>query len=388
MNRRKRILILGSTGSIGIQALEIILANPEYFKIVGLAASGNNSKIFLAQREVTGITNTAITQPMAAKKIGDVKFTGPNACSRLIENTEADLILNALVGAFGLEPTLVALATGAQLALANKESLITGGSLVTNYAKPGQIIPVDSEHSAIAQCLLHSGPIKEVSKIVLTASGGPFLKYSSNKLALVTPMQAMRHPTWFMGVMNTINSATLVNKGLELIETHLLFKTDSDKIEVLIHPQSVVHSIINFTDNSSIAQMYLPDMKLPISLALGAPNRISSSNNEFPSFNQAHNLEFMPVNNSLFPAVEIARYALYKGGCIPAIYNKVNEIAVKAFLSEQISFTSIVKIINDVLNFADQWNLEPTELSNILDAQKWAENLTKIILKKHTYRIC
>src|SRR5690242_15153464 len=270
---RTRVLILGSTGSIGTQALEVIAANPDRFEVVGLAAGGGNPALLAQQRAQTGVTNIAVADVDAAEKVGEVTYSGVEAATALVENTEADIVLNALVGALGLPPTLAALATGARLALANKESLIAGGPLVLKAAKPGQIVPVDSEHSAIAQCL-RGGTPDEVAKIVLTASGGPFRGWAAERLEDVTPEQAGAHPTWSMGPMNTLNSASLVNKGLELIETHLLFGIPYDRIEVVVHPQSIVHSMVTFIDGSTVAQASPPDMKLPISLALGWPRRV------------------------------------------------------------------------------------------------------------------
>lgn len=252
-SRRIKVLVLGSTGSIGTQALEVIAANPDRFEVVGLAAGGGRPELLAQQRAETGVTNIAVTDDQAAQALGDVAYRGPDAVTRLIDATEADVVLNALVGALGLKPTLAALATGARLALANKESLVAGGPLVLKAAKPGQIVPVDSEHSAMAQCL-RSGAPDEVAKIVLTASGGPFRGWSAAELEHVTPQQAGVHPTWSMGPMNTLNSASLVNKGLELIETHLLFGVAYERIEVVVHPQSIVHSMVTFTDGSTIAQ--------------------------------------------------------------------------------------------------------------------------------------
>ena len=273
---RLRVLVLGSTGSIGTQALEVIAANPDRFEVVGLAAGGASLDTLLRQRAETGVTNIAIADDRAAQLAGDVPFRGPEAATRLVEETDADVVLNALVGALGLRPTLAALHSGARLALANKESLVAGGPLVLAAAKPGQIVPVDSEHSALAQCLRGGDP-DEVAKLVLTASGGPFRGWAAADLESVTPEQAGAHPTWSMGPMNTLNSASLVNKGLELIETHLLFGIPYDRIEVVVHPQSIVHSMVTFIDGSTIAQASPPDMKLPISLALGWPRRVAGA---------------------------------------------------------------------------------------------------------------
>ena len=293
--------MLGSTGSIGTQALEVIAANPDRFELVGLAAGGGHPDLLAQQRAQTGVTNLAVADERAAQAIGDVSYHGPDAATRLIENTEADVVLNALVGALGLQPTLTALASGARLALANKESLIAGGPLVLAAAKPGQIVPVDSEHSALAQCL-RGGSADEVAKLVLTASGGPFRGWSAADLEHVTAEQAGAHPTWSMGPMNTLNSASLVNKGLELIEAHLLFGIPYGRIDVVVHPQSIVHSMVTFTDGSTIAQASPPDMKLPIALALGWPDRVPAVAAAC-DFSTASTWEFEPLDNQVFPAV-------------------------------------------------------------------------------------
>src|SRR5581483_719957 len=242
------------------------------------------------------------------------------------ENTDADVVLNAMVGALGLQPTLTALASGARLALANKESLIAGGPLVLKAAQPGQIVPVDSEHSALAQCL-RGGSADEVAKLVLTASGGPFRGWSAAQLEHVTPEQAGAHPTWSMGPMNTLNSASLVNKGLELIETHLLFGIPYDRIEVVVHPQSIVHSMVTFVDGSTLAQASPPDMKLPISLALGWPDRVADVAPPC-QFGEPTAWTFEPLDADTFPAVALAIRAGAVGGCLPAVFNAANEVAV------------------------------------------------------------
>jgi len=367
---RLRVLILGSTGSIGTQALEVIAANPERFEVVGLAAGGGNPDLLARQRAETGVTNIAVADPVAAAKVGEVTHIGPDAATRLIQDTEADVVLNALVGALGLEPTLAALATGTRLALANKESLVAGGPLVVKAARPGQIVPVDSEHSALAQCL-RSGTADEVAKLVLTASGGPFRGWSAVDLESVTPEQAGAHPTWNMGPMNTLNSASLVNKGLELIETHLLFGVPYERIDVVVHPQSIVHSMVTFTDGSTIAQASPPDMKLPISLALGWPGRVAGSAAAC-DFSTASSWEFEPLDNTVFPAVDLARRAGETGGCMTAVYNAANEEAAESFLAGRISFAAIVRTIADVCGAADQWSGEPTTVEEVLEAQRWA----------------
>lgn len=367
---RLRVLVLGSTGSIGTQALEVIAANPDRFEVVGLAAGGANLDTLVRQRASTGVTNIAVADERAAQRAGDIPFHGPEAVTRLVQETEADVVLNALVGALGLRPTLAALESGARLALANKESLIAGGPLVLKAAEPGQIVPVDSEHSALAQCL-RGGTPDEVAKLVLTASGGPFRGWTAAQLEGVTPEQAGAHPTWSMGPMNTLNSASLVNKGLELIETHLLFGLPYDRIDVVVHPQSIVHSMVTFVDGSTIAQASPPDMKLPISLALGWPHRVPGAAAHC-DFRTASSWEFEPLDNDVFPAVELARHAGQTGGCMTAVYNAANEEAAAAFLAGRIGFPAIVKTIAEVLHAADQWGVSPANVDEVLDAQRWA----------------
>ena len=369
------MLILGSTGSIGTQALDVIAANPDRFQVVGLAAGGGSPGLLVRQRAETGVSNVAVADDAAAVRVGDVTYAGPDAVTRLVENTEADVVLNALVGALGLKPTLAALATGVRLALANKESLVAGGPLVLKAAKPGQLVPVDSEHSAMAQCL-RGGTGDEVAKIVLTASGGPFRGWTAERLEDVTPEQAGAHPTWSMGPMNTLNSASLVNKGLELIETHLLFGVPYDRIEVVVHPQSIVHSMVTFTDGSTLAQASPPDMKLPIALALGWPARVPEAALAC-DFSTASTWEFEPLDAEVFPAVELAREAGRKGGCLTAVYNAANEEAAAAFLAGRIRFPTIVRTIAEVLRAADQWAAEPATVEDVLDAQHWARDRAK-----------
>jgi 1-deoxy-D-xylulose-5-phosphate reductoisomerase len=367
---RLRVLVLGSTGSIGTQALEVIAANPDRFEVVGLAAGGANVDTLRRQRAETGVTNIAVADAHAAEMIGDVRYHGPDAVTQLVEETEADVVLNALVGALGLRPTLAALESGARLALANKESLVAGGPLVLRAAQPGQIVPVDSEHSALAQCLRGGSP-DEVDKLVLTASGGPFRGWSAADLEDVTPEQAGAHPTWSMGPMNTLNSASLVNKGLEVIETHLLFGIPYDRIEVVVHPQSIVHSMVTFIDGSTIAQASPPDMKLPISLALGWPRRVPGAAASC-TFSTASTWEFEPLDTDVFPAVELARHAGQAGGCMTAVYNAANEEAAEAFLAGRIGFPAIVGTIAEVLRAADQWAAQPATVDDVLEAQRWA----------------
>jgi 1-deoxy-D-xylulose-5-phosphate reductoisomerase len=384
-NRRLKTLVLGSTGSIGTQALEVIAANPDRFELVGLAAGGGHPDLLAQQRAQTGVTNLAVADERAAQAIGGVTYHGPDAATRLIENTEADVVLNALVGALGLQPTLTALASGARLALANKESLIAGGPLVLAAAKPDQIVPVDSEHSALAQCL-RGGSADEVAKLVLTASGGPFRGWSAADLEHVTPEQAGAHPTWSMGPMNTLNSASLVNKGLELIEAHLLFGIPYERIDVVVHPQSIVHSMVTFTDGSTIAQASPPDMKLPIALALGWPDRVPAVTAAC-DFSTASTWEFEPLDNQIFAAVGLARQAGETGGCMTAVYNAANEEAAEAFLAGRIGFPVIVRTIADVLSAAGQWAAEPATVEDVLDAQRWARSKARHAIDRATQEV-
>jgi len=382
-NQRLKVLILGSTGSIGTQALDVIAANPDRFELVGLAAGGGNIDVLAAQRADTGVTNIAVADQDAATRLGEVTYAGPDAATRIVEETSADVVLNALVGALGLKPTLAALHSGARLALANKESLVAGGPLVLAAAAPGQIVPVDSEHSALAQCL-RSGSADEVARLVLTASGGPFRGWTAQALESVTPEQAGAHPTWSMGPMNTLNSASLVNKGLELIETHLLFGIPYDRIDVVVHPQSIVHSMVTFADGSTIAQASPPDMKLPIALALGWPDRVPGAATAC-DFSTASTWEFEPLDDDVFPAVDLARQAGTTGGCMTAVYNAANEEAADAFLQGHISFPAIVRTVAEVLHAADRWAAQPATVEDVLDAQDWARQRARQAVSQEVF---
>lgn len=364
-----RVLLLGSTGSIGTQALEVIAANPDKFEVVGLAARGGNPALLAEQMAATGTRNVAVADPAAGAAL-DISLAGSDAVTELVRRTEADVVLNALVGSLGLEPTLAVLAAGTRLALANKESLVAGGSLVTRAAAPGQIVPVDSEHSALAQCL-RGGRADEVDRLILTASGGPFRGWTAEQLEAVDPAQAKAHPTWSMGLMNTLNSASLVNKGLELIETHLLFGIGYDRIDVTVHPQSIVHSMVTFVDGSTLAQASPPDMKLPIALALGWPNRVPGAAAAC-DFTAASTWTFEPVDNEVFPAVELARRAGQAGGSVTAVYNAANEVAVDGFLAGRIRFPEIVRTVARAVEAAERWTAEPETVEDVLAADRWA----------------
>ncbi|WP_175284089.1 1-deoxy-D-xylulose-5-phosphate reductoisomerase [Gordonia neofelifaecis] len=371
-----RVLILGSTGSIGTQALEVIADHPERFQVVGLGAGGGNLDLLERQVAATGLSadRVAVADSGAATVLGDRLgarvLGGEDAMVQLIESVEADVVLNGVVGAIGLRPSLAALGTGARLALANKESLVAGGALVLDAASPGQIVPVDSEHSAIAQCL-RGGTPDEVDRLVLTASGGPFRGWTAEQVADVTPEQAGKHPTWSMGPMITLNSATLVNKALEVIEAHLLFGVDYDRIDVTVHPQSIVHSMVTFVDGATIAKASPPSMKLPIALALGWPDRVPGSSAAC-DWSTASAWTFEPVDDAVFPAISLARSAGTAGGSLTAVYNAANEVAAEGFFAGAVSFPRIVGIIGDVLADADQWSSRPGTLDEVLAADQWA----------------
>jgi 1-deoxy-D-xylulose-5-phosphate reductoisomerase len=332
----QRVIILGSTGSIGTQALEVIKAHPNRFEVVGLSA-GRNRDLLDEQAAAFQVEHTAL---------GEVE------AEQLVRDVDADVVLNGITGSVGLGPTLAALQAGRTLALANKESLIVGGDLVKSIAAPGQIVPVDSEHSAIAQAL-RSGTAQEVRRLVLTASGGPFRGRNRDQLGDVTPSEALAHPTWDMGLVVTTNSATLVNKGLEVIEAHLLFDVEYDRIDVVVHPQSLVHSMVEFIDGSTIAQASPPDMRLPISLGLDWPNRVGSVGTPI-DWTTPHSWTFEPLDEVAFPAVSLAKQVGRAGGTYPAVFNAANEQAVAAFHARRLPFLAIVDTVQRVVEAHEQ----------------------------------
>lgn len=370
------ILILGSTGSIGTQALEVIRANRSDFELVGISAAGSDPRAVVAQAREFGLgpSQVAVAREDAARAVsaalGGEVHAGEDASRELIDAQPADVVLNALVGAAGLTSTMAALRTDARLALANKESLVAGGHLVLEAAAEGQLVPVDSEHSAMAQCR-RAGRDAEVARYLLTASGGPFRGWTREEMMDVTPEQAAKHPTWSMGTMNTINSATMVNKGLELIEATLLFGVDPDLIDVAVHPQSVVHSAVTFVDGATIAQASPPSMKMPIAHALAWPGRVAGAQPAL-DFTQAHTWTFEPLDNAAFPAVELARWAAKQGDPYPAIYNAANEVAVDAFFAGEIRFPHIVDVISDVVSTAAGYARVPGDVAGVLDVDKQA----------------
>ncbi|MGI5505380.1 1-deoxy-D-xylulose-5-phosphate reductoisomerase [Lentzea sp. CA-135723] len=365
MSTPRTVLILGSTGSIGTQALDVIRRNRDRFRVVGLGAGGRQLDLLKEQAAEFDVPVVAVAN--GAEVPGVRTLT---SMVDLIEAAPADVVLNGMDGSRGLEPSLKALESGATLALANKESLIAGGPLVLGAAKPGQIVPVDSEHSALAQCL-RGGTENEVRKLVLTASGGPFRGETRKELEAVTVAEAMAHPTWSMGQVVTINSANLVNKGLELIEAHLLFGVPYDRVDVVVHPQSIIHSMVTFTDGSTLAQASPPDMRLPISLGLGWPERVAGAAPAC-TFDTATAWTFEPLDDVTFPAVELARQAGTAGGCAPAIYNAVNEEALASFVAGNTSFLSIVDTIGQVLGEANEWHHDPADVAEVMAAEDWA----------------
>jgi len=348
----RRVVILGSTGSIGTQALDVIRSRRDRFQVVGLAAGSDRAGMD-AQAAEFDVPHTAL---------------GADEAEQLVRDVEADVVLNGITGSVGLGPTLAALESGRTLALANRESLIVGGDLVTALAAPGQIVPVDSEHSAIAQAL-RSGTASEVRRLVLTASGGPFRGRSRDELAGVTPAEALAHPTWDMGRVVTTNSSTLVNKGLEVIEAHLLFGVSYDDIDVVVHPQSIVHSMVEFHDGSTIAQASPPDMRLPISLGLDWPHRVAGVGAPL-DWTRATSWTFEPLDEEAFPAVALAKRVGRAGGTYPAVFNAANEQAVDAFHDGALGYLGILDIVARVVDAHEA----PATLTreSLVETERWA----------------
>ncbi|TQK70546.1 MULTISPECIES: 1-deoxy-D-xylulose-5-phosphate reductoisomerase [unclassified Nocardioides] len=362
----KDVVILGSTGSIGTQALDLVRANRDRFRVVGLTAGGGNPDLFAQQ---------------VAEFAPRFHGLGEQASVEAAQQ-ECDVVLNGITGAVGLLPTLAALEAGTTLALANKESLVMGGPLVLDKARPGQIVPVDSEHSALAQCL-RGGTPDEVRRLVLTASGGPFRGRSRAELADVTPEQAGNHPTWDMGPVITINSATLVNKGLEVIEAHLLFGIPFDRIEVVVHPTSVVHSMVEFVDGSTLVQASPPTMLIPIALGLAWPDRVPDAAPAV-DWTRAETWEFLPLDDEAFPAVALAREAGEKGSTAPAVYNAANEVAVEAFRTGRLGFPGIVDVVASALAAHDVPSKGQLSLDDVLGADAWAREAATQLIDSRT----
>jgi 1-deoxy-D-xylulose-5-phosphate reductoisomerase len=385
----RRVVLLGSTGSIGTQALDVVRAHPDRFEVVALA-TGRDGPLLRSQLDEFDVPRVGVAEPGAAATLraqrSDLEvLDGPEAAAELAA-VDADLVINGITGSVGLGPTLAALAVGTPVALANKESLIVGGSLVVAAAesaggRESHLIPVDSEHSALAQCL-RGGTRSEVARLVLTASGGPFRGRTRDELGTVTAAQALEHPTWSMGPVITVNSATLMNKGFELIEAHELFDVDWNDLDVVVHPQSVVHSMVEFVDGSTLAQLSPPDMRLPIQLAMAWPDRLPHA---FVAcdWTRTNDLSFEPVDRVTFRALDLAEHAGRRRGTFPAVLNAANEIAVDAFLDGRFGFLDIAELVEDVL---DAWDTtrpdEPTELDHVLAADRWARDRAEQALSR------
>jgi 1-deoxy-D-xylulose-5-phosphate reductoisomerase len=375
------VAVLGSTGSIGEQALDVIRQAPERFRVVALAAGRSAERLAAQARElrpaVVGLVDETQAAALAAELPPGCRLAvGPEAVAELAA-AAADVVLNGVTGSAGLAPTLRALEAGRRLALANKESLIVGGELVTALAKPGQIVPVDSEHSGLAQCL-RAGRPDEVARLVVTASGGPFRGRSAADLAGVTPAEALAHPTWAMGPVITVNSATLMNKGQEVIEAHLLFGVPYDRIEVVVHPQSIVHAMVEWCDGSTVAQLSMPDMRLPIGLALGWPERDERPVGRM-DWTRAATLEFQPVDRATFPLLDLAIRAGREGATAPAALNAANEEAVAAFLAGRLPFPGIAEVVTEVL--ARHRPPAALDLAAVLAAERWSRGLARTLVE-------
>ena len=395
MTSPRSIVILGSTGSIGTQAIEVVSASPDRFRVTAISAGGGNVELLARQAVALGAQAVGVALgerdvvaaliDQVAREAGRAGFApeilvGSSASTELAASG-ADVVLNGITGSIGLRPTLAALTSGSTLALANKESLIVGGPLVTAAAGPGQIVPVDSEHSAIAQCL-RAGSADEVRRLVITASGGPFRGWSRAELEAVTPAQALAHPTWAMGPVITTNSATLVNKGLEVIEAHLLFDIPFESIGVVVHPQSIVHSMVEFVDGSTIAQVSPPSMLIPIALGLAWPDRVPGAGRPI-DWTKAATWEFLPLDEEAFPAVALARAVGAAGLFFPAVFNAANEECVGAFLAGRTRFVDIVETVRRVV---DDWSAHPEndagalDVDSLLSAESWARDRAQEVL--------
>jgi 1-deoxy-D-xylulose-5-phosphate reductoisomerase len=356
----RTLVILGSTGSIGTQALEVVRRNPDQFRVLGLAAATSHELLVGQVREFMPPL-VAISDDDAAAEVKQILGTirgveivsGPDAAEKLARDSEADMVLNAMVGAIGLGPSLAALQSGKMLALANKESLVVGGELVMDLVKgePDRLVPVDSEHSALAQCL-RGERLEDLKRVIITASGGPFRGWTRDELAKASVKEALAHPTWNMGPKITVDSATLMNKGLEVIEAHYMFGLDYDRIDVVVHPESIIHGLAEFTDGSTIAQMAMADMRLPLQLALGFPDRLRAGI-KAPDLAALGKLTFEELDREAFPALDLAYRAGRLGQTYPAALNAANEVAVLAFLEGKIRLIQIAEVVTAVLDEHD-----------------------------------
>jgi 1-deoxy-D-xylulose-5-phosphate reductoisomerase len=348
----RRLVILGSTGSIGTQALDVVRRNPDRFQVVGLAAAQNHELLVGQIREFmppqVAVSDEAAAGELRGALVGIRSpeiLAGPEAAELLARDSESDMVLNAMVGAVGLAPTLATLQSGKMLALANKESLIVGGELVMDLVKgePDRLVPVDSEHAALAQCL-RGERRDDLRRVLITASGGPFRGWTRDELARASVKEALAHPTWQMGPKITIDSATLMNKGLEVIEAHYLFGLEYGRIDVVVHPESVIHGVAEFRDGSMVAQLSAPDMRLPIQLGLAYPDRLGTGIAPL-DLAQLGSLTFEPVARDAFPSLDLAYRAGRLGGTYPAVLNAANEVAVMAFLDGRMPLTGIPEIV-------------------------------------------
>jgi 1-deoxy-D-xylulose-5-phosphate reductoisomerase len=381
----KKVILLGSSGSIGESTCKVARALPEKMKLVGLGVAKSTDRM-LEQAKEFGVKALAVSDPQAAEKVkprlaqGMQFYPGSEGLARMVEETEADMVLVAIVGTAGLAPALAALRSGKDLAVASKEILVLAGSAVMAEAKKRkkQVLPVDSEHNAIFQCLAGANE-KEVRKVILTASGGPFRQSSAQAMEKVTLAQALKHPTWSMGQKITIDSATMFNKGLEMIEAHWLFGLPMRQVDVVVHPQSIVHSLVEFIDGSVLAQLSVTDMCFPIQYAVTYPERMPSG---LPPLDLAKlgTLSFEQPDEKRFPALRLAREAGEQGGTLPGVLNAANEVAVEAFLAERISFPRIWGMVEEVMK-KHQTEKEPS-LEAIIDADRWARGEAKSRLEK------
>ena len=376
---KRTVALVGATGSIGTQTLDVVERWPDRFEVVALACGRSSDVIEQARR--FGVSLVGVADRDAAREIrealpGVEVVDGPDAAA-IVAGCGADVVVNGMVGSIGLSPTMAALRAGSRLALANKESLIVGGQLVHDAAAPDQVVPVDSEHSAIAQCL-RGGRAEEVARLVVTASGGPFRGRTRDQLKTVTVDDALAHPTWDMGAVITINSATLANKGLEVIEAHLLFDIDYDRIDVVVHPQSIVHSMVEFVDGATVAKLSPPDMRLPIQLALTWPERLAFAPTTM-DWTIAQDLTFEPLDDDTFPMVRLAVQAGRAGGTAPAAFNAANEVAVETFLQRGLDFLGITEVVAATLESHDVQTAESVEqvLAAEADARRTAAELIR-----------
>ncbi|MFJ4878775.1 1-deoxy-D-xylulose-5-phosphate reductoisomerase [Streptomyces sp. NPDC088745] len=386
------VVVLGSTGSIGTQAIDLVLRHPDRFRITALSAAGSQVDLLADQARQLQVRTVAVAREEAVPALREALRTrygtdplpeilaGPDAATQLAAS-DCHTVLNGITGSIGLAPTLAALEAGRTLALANKESLIVGGPLVKALAAPGQIVPVDSEHAALFQALA-GGERSDVRKLVVTASGGPFRGRTRAELAGVTREDALAHPTWAMGPVITVNSATLVNKGLEVIEAHLLYDIPFDRIEVVVHPQSYVHSMVEFTDGSTLAQATPPDMRGPIAIGIGWPERVPDAAPAF-DWSKASTWEFFPLDTEAFPAVGLARHVGTLGGTAPAVFNAANEECVDAFLAGRLPFTGIVDTVAEVVaEHGTPASGTSLTVADVLEAESWARTRARELARQ------